>query len=718
MEKETRRQIGRFQGLNIVKAPAQDRFRTLILVVLVLFISTLPLNSYGLSGSSLKNPTRTPGQEIGKTQRISIDDLLYMESLTWQAISPDGSNVAWIKSGYRPGADIPSCNLFMTRLGDLSTKQLTKYDGKSIVKAQWSPDGKALAFMGNIPAEDGQPLTQVWKVDIQSGKLKQLTKAPNGVSDFAWSGAGTILYTAADIEANNKSDHKDDTIHVTEYIETPVRLFRLHLVSGRTERLTDNNDMIVSISVSPNGRYAFLVRTRAKSPMYYQDIPYLHYILDLDRGRERQIFLDMRISDSASWSRDSLTLFATELFVKDEYMFAFLRVLRTFDVISGQEKVVDLGWDRGLLYASKIIPTSDGFLALLEDGCHPKLARYVKSAHGYERRMMQAEHQGNIFSMDANADGKTICYEHSTSSKPTQYYFASIDGDAVEPPRQYTKLNPQFEGKVFARAEAITWQGALGDIVEGMLYFPANYDPKKKYPLILRIHGGPVDCVRDRWALLGWLFPYHILSQKGAFVLDPNYHGSLGYGIEFSRSIRDGKMYEYPLEDIEKGIARLVELGMVDETRLGTMGWSQGSVLSNALIARDQRFKAASCGAGGAEWVSYWGLSYAGHSFCEYYLGGSPVEKPGLFKEARLAPFYDAAKVKTPVIMFTCERDVNVPPAQVWITYRGIQKYGSAPVELYVFPGEPHILQRLSHQRRKMMEEQKWFDKYLFKGLE
>jgi dipeptidyl aminopeptidase/acylaminoacyl peptidase len=158
----------------------------------------------------------------------------------------------------------------------------------------------------------------------------------------------------------------------------------------------------------------------------------------------------------------------------------------------------------------------------------------------------------------------------------------------------------------------------------------------------------------------------------------------------------------------------LVELGMVDEDRLGTMGWSQGSILSNALIAYDQRFKVASCGAGGAEWVSYWGQSYVGYSLCEYYLGASPIEDPNLYKDPELAPFYDAEKVETPVIMFTGSGDQNVPPCQVWITYRGIQRYGSAPVELYVFPCEPHVLQQLSHQKRKMVEEQKWFDEHFF----
>jgi dipeptidyl aminopeptidase/acylaminoacyl peptidase len=159
---------------------------------------------------------------------------------------------------------------------------------------------------------------------------------------------------------------------------------------------------------------------------------------------------------------------------------------------------------------------------------------------------------------------------------------------------------------------------------------------------------------------------------------------------------------------------RLVELGMVDENKLGTMGWSNGGMISNALIAQDQRFKAASCGAGGAEWVSLWGPCVYGDGNVEYYFGADPISDPGLFTQPAQAPFYDAKKVKTPVIMFGGSQDAAVPIGMTWITYRGIQKYARVPVELYIFPGEPHVLESPVHQLRKITEELKWFDKYLF----
>ena len=683
-----------------------------IALALVSLLTIIYLVGCGSLNLQLKDPSKKPGRKIGESQKISIDDLLYMESVTEQAVSPDGASVAWVKAGYVEGKEFPLFALSVTNVDDISTKQLAGSQFMSISGLKWSPRGKAIAFVG-VRAASG---AQVWSVTPKSGAMKQLTDVPGGVNDFGWAGTKAILYITTDGNAKEASSKKDDTIRVTQYVETPVRLFRLELKSGRTERLTENDDNTLALSVSPDGKHVFLCRTKAASSksQYYQDIPFRYFVYEIDRREEKQIFSGIKAVENWAWSPDSKTLFATEAFAEDKFIFAYVDHLWTYDALSGDEKNMDLGWERGLTQMSKVSPTDKGFLAILEDGCHPKLARYVKNENGYERRIMEADHQGNIFSIETTPDGKTVFYQHSTASKPTQWYVASVDGNSIKDPKPYTDLNPQYKGKAFPGAEAITWEGALGEAVEGMLYYPADYDPEKKYPLMLNLHGGPLDCIRDRWTLLGWMMPYHIITQKGAFVLDPNYHGSYGYGLKFSRSIRAGKMYEYPIEDIEKAVARLVELGLVDENRLGTMGWSQGSILSNALIAHDQRFKVASCGAGGAEWVSYWGKSYVGYSLCEYYLGASPIENPGLYKNPEKAPFYDARKVVTPVIMFIGSEDINVPPSQVWITYRGIQKYGSAPVELYVFPGEPHVLQKLSHQRRKMIEEQKWFDKYFF----
>ncbi|MBK5092726.1 MAG: hypothetical protein JJE48_04315, partial [Actinobacteria bacterium] len=180
------------------------------------------------------NPSKKQGRKIGESQGISIDDLLYMESVAEQAVSPGGSSVAWVKTGYTGGKEAPLFALSVTNVDDMSTKKLVGSEFMSISGLKWSPRGKAIAFIG-VTLESG---AQVWSVEPESGSLDQVTEVPGGVNDFSWEGPEAILYTATDGSAKEASSEEDDTIHVTQYVETPVRLFRIELPSGRTERLT------------------------------------------------------------------------------------------------------------------------------------------------------------------------------------------------------------------------------------------------------------------------------------------------------------------------------------------------------------------------------------------------------------------------------------------------------------------------------------------------
>lgn len=705
---------------------ARCSFVFLFLVVLSL-ICIMALGCGGGPPLALEDPSMTPTPPVPVGRGVTVDDLLYTEGMAIKEISPDGSAVAWDAGGYIAGSEDPVTNLFVTRLDDLSTQQVTSFNGEFLGNVQWSPDGSALSFISNaaVPGSDtlgGQG--QVWAWKPATGELAPLTNAVEGVRDYDWKDADTILFTAEDGEEVTDENAGDDTIQVTEYARTPVRLFELDIENVETQLLTHNDDRVTGLFASPDGNRVVLVRTRAARDsldcQYYGNIPIEIYLLDLDTLDERRIFEDVKQPAGGSWSPDSRTFYLIEADCPDNPAFAYTVQAHEMDISSGAEKKIDLGWDRGIVNSGFLRATDRGFVTLLADGCNPKLAAYTKTGGSWNREMMEGEHVGNIFSCDVSADGRVICYVYTTASRPQQGYAASIEGAELKEPRQFTALNPHLADKVLARSETITWSGARGDTVEGMLYYPADYLPGKKYPLVIVIHGGPFGATVDGWGagLQRWAYPYQLLSAKGAFILDPNYHGSSYYGFDFADSISDGKFYEYPLEDIEKGISRLVELGMVDETRLGTLGWSNGAILSHALVAGDDRFKAASCGAGGAEWVSLWGQCQFGDGIVSYYFGGDPVSRPDIFKDPGLAPFYRAESVKTPVLMFLSGEDESVPPVQVWITYRGLQKYGQAPVELYVFPGEPHVLQKLSHQRRKMIEEQEWFDKYLFETAE
>jgi dienelactone hydrolase len=227
----------------------------------------------------------------------------------------------------------------------------------------------------------------------------------------------------------------------------------------------------------------------------------------------------------------------------------------------------------------------------------------------------------------------------------------------------------------------------------------------------VNIHGGPFGADYLCWNP-SWYDVTDYYCQEGAFVLSPNYHGSSNYGLEFAESIANGKYYEYPIEDIENGIDDLIAKGLVDGERIGLKGWSNGAILTLALIAQSPRYKAAASGAGGAEWTADWASCAFGDSFGRYYFGGTPLQNPDLYR--KLAPIFDFNKVTTPTIIFHGDIDTAVPTLHGWMQFRALQSYAKTDVRFVLFPGEEHSIRENAHKMRKVEEEAAWFAKYLF----
>lgn len=679
------------------------------------FLSCLALSGCGSQGpaAKLRDPSKRSLEQITGEQALSIDDVLGQEGASEFRISPDGATIAWVKDG---------AELFMT---DFASGQSTPVAVEgSVSGVQWSPDGSRLSFVTDAPppgaAEGGAP--QVWVMDSATRAVAPVSQAQQGVTGTAWSASNAILYTASDGGPNK--DPEDDTYEVTDYSDTPIRLFKVDLGSGATTRLTSNDDRLISISGSPDGKYAFYTRTRCAKDVYVwqwqQKIPFNNYLLDLGTGKEKQVFSKSRmLAGGGLWSPDAKTLYVIDNYSTADIFCTWLTIPRTLDVASGQEAEPDLGWAKGLDQMSSftyggLVPVTGGFITLLANGTNPIVARYTGSGSTWKREDLTGEQQGNVFTLDAAKDGTRICYSYGTANIPAQLYAADLEAKSITDPKAFTDLNPDLKNKDLGRAEVISWTGARGDVVEGILQYPSGYQPGKRYPLVFMIHGGPAVAIRDQFGDSFEESP-HLMAQKGAFVLLPNYHGSLNYGLDFQTSLTNGNYYKYPLADFDAAIDRLDDLGMIDPNRLGTLGWSNGSILGVALIARgDKRFKAASCGAGGGEWISDWGGSWFGGALIGEYWFKDPVKNPDFYTNPDNAPFYNSEKVVTPTIFYGCDKDRNVPLAMTWNTFRGIEQYGKVPVKMFVFPDETHYMALPVHMARKIEEDYRWFEKYLF----
>ena len=199
-----------------------------------------------------------------------------------------------------------------------------------------------------------------------------------------------------------------------------------------------------------------------------------------------------------------------------------------------------------------------GFVSLLAAGNHDEAAFFAKDGTSWKRTQLTGDHVKNLQSFNLSDDGKTIAYEYSTASKMPQIYRAQLDDGKISSAVQVTKLNEGLvNGRAYAKSEVIRWKGSNDETVEGILYYPTNYEEGKKYPLITAIHGGPQGSDKDLWGE-SWAYPIQLLTQRESFVLRPNYHGSNNYGLKWSESICCGKYYDLETPDINAGVDYLI----------------------------------------------------------------------------------------------------------------------------------------------------------------
>jgi dipeptidyl aminopeptidase/acylaminoacyl peptidase len=512
---------------------------------------------------------------------------------------------------------------------------------------------------------------------------------------------------------------KKDTSQVVddEAAEPPVRLFQVTVKDDKAVRLTANADRIQAFYLSPDGKRVVAIHERSLRYTFDQQVKPAVLLHDLQTARSTPIFQGQQfhIAD-IHWRPDSKGFFAVNQFTTHpRYLMAYVEELYEFDLARGEAAPVPLDWEKGLADGGDgLAVTPDGFIALLADGARHRAARYRRDGSAWKRQWLEGEHTRNLLAVQLSRDGQMAVYRFSTASQPPRWFRARLQEDRLDGPVPLVDLNGGLAGKRRARAEIVRWKGALGEDVEGVLLYPHDFLEGQKRPLVVLIHGGPYGSDLDDWGE-SWAYAPNLLCARGAFVLRPNYHGSSHYGLRFAESIAGGKYYDLPVEDIEKGIDHLVARGLVDGTRVGLTGWSNGAILTMALITR-RHYRAAAAGAGGSEWVADWGTCEFGLAFDHYYLGKSPLEDPQLYR--RNAPWFDFPKVRTPTLLFHGSEDRVVPTHHGWMQYRALQQLGKTEVRFLLFPGEKHSLTKLAHQRRKLTEELAWFDQHLFEKVQ
>jgi len=647
----------------------------------------------------------------------TVDDILLQETAGSYDISPDGKWAVWVRSAMDKDKDGRVNHICLTSLADKpETIALTRGEGSEF-SPKWSPSGATISFLTSRKekADAKEATTQVWMMDRRGGEPWAVTNSEPGVIDYDWIDEGRLLLLARELPTLlelTQKERKDTATNVEDQEHMPPqRLFIFDIKNKKAERLTQNKDEITNYALSHDKKWVLTRNNQSVRFGIDQKVKPRFFLVNLADRSSAEVFNDPSFKPKQfEWAMDDKGFYFSVTRTSDKVNdMAGAEFLYYYDLAGRSYSEVPLDWDRGLFFFG-FQARENGFVTSLANGATPKWRRYVKSGLTYSHQDLEGKHASHIYGFVFQQNGDVALYRYSTAMDPAQWYWATLEGHALKNEKQITDLNASFKDKTKAKAEVIIWKGALDETVEGILFYPHDFKEGRKYPLVLMIHGGPtgtdMDAFDDSWA-----YSPNLMAQKGAFVLQPNYHGSAGYGQAFAESIK-GKYYELEIPDIMNGVDELIKKGWVDPDRLGTIGWSNGGILSIALTTWTKRFKAAGVGAADVNWTSDYGNCAFGVCFDNYYFKGAPWDQ--LEHYIQKSPLFHLKDMKVPTIIFHGTEDTSVPYEQGWEYYRALQQLGQAPVRFIVFPGEPHGLGKYTHQSRKMTEEAAWFDRYLF----
>jgi dipeptidyl aminopeptidase/acylaminoacyl peptidase len=630
---------------------------------------------------------------------MGIVDLLSLPRLTEPQLSPDGRDVVFTRSDadWKSGRRVS--HVWRARLDSGQPVQLT-HGVENETSPRWSPDGRTIAF---IAKRGDNEFAQIYLLAVDGGEARQLTTHGSAVSDITWTPDGASLYfTAPEPKTADEKTRERlrDDVYAFEENYKQTHLWKVSISKKAEERITSGDYSVTSYDLSDSGRK--IAYHRAPTPLLGSGDEGEVWTANADGSGAVRLTTNTVGETGARISPDdSQVLFISGSNAKFETYYNG----RLFVVPAAGGAARALVGDTESYDVDQAMWSADGksiyFLANL--GVHEEIFQ-VQTSGGKPRQLTDGKHNLGNWSQSRGR----LAFTLSDSTGADIWTMKVGDTAPSRVTRIFETLTREFK---LGRQEAIQWKGADGVTVEGLITYPVDYQPGQKYPLAVMTHGGPQ--AADKYSLGSSSYELQVLAGKGYVCLQPNYRGSTGYGDAFLRDMI-GHYFQNAHLDVMTGVDDLIRRGIADPDRMVKMGWSAGGHMTNKIITFTDRFKAASSGAGVAQWVSMYAQTDM-RAFRTPWFGGTPWQKNAPIDAYwNNSPLKDVAAVKTPTIFFVGERDPRVPMPQSVEMYRALKSNG-VDTHLYIAPREPHGWGELRHQLFKLNAEIEWFEKYATK---
>ncbi len=652
---------------------------------------------------------------------ITTEDLTKFKFVGDPQVYPNSDKVAYVLTHVDQEKDGYYSYIYVTNLKGEGRQFTSHYSNETLVKDTtplWSPDGSTIAFRSNRTGKN-----QIWLLHTDGGEAIQLTDVKQGIGDFVWSPDGSQLALTIKGELKVTSDEdeeKSDVKVITRlrykgdgvgiYNDDRKHVYLFDIETKAYTKVTEGDHDFGQPGFSPDGKSLFFVGTKADD----QEWGYLPAIWKYDiASKEETLFyqgigniMAPSLSPDGKWlavaghTRGERSQGNANVLLLSVETGQLTNLTEHFDYTVGNLVGVDAKYD-----------TAE--LRLIWDSTSTHI--YFSATVGGDCQLFKVNLNGEVTAALSPTVATVTSYDivnydqavlvlatpHSTGDLVTQ------DLNNVENVETLTNWNQEIYNKVhLSTPENLHYKSTDGKEIEGWILKPYGYEEGKKYPMILQIHGGPATAYGN-----GLHHEMQVMASKGYVVLYTNPRGSHGYGHEFVNAVI-GDYGGMDYEDIMAGVDYALEnFNYIDHDQLFVTGGSYGGYMTNVIVTRTDRFKAAVTQRCICNWHSFYGTSDIGFFFTEWQHGHADLWDD-VEKLLKVSPLTYARNVKTPTLILHSEQDLRCPMEQAEQWYIALKRLG-VETKLVRFPDENHNLSRSGkpkHRLERLQHLMSWFD--------
>ena len=641
--------------------------------------------------------------------KITLNDFYLLNEISSIDVSHSAKQIAYSVSSVDEKKDRYRNDIWLLDVNKNKKKVLIK--GRPWVgKTKFSPDDSLLGYLAPGRGQYSE-YQQIWTINTNYRTKRQLTKLKANINDFEWSPDGTQMILVADsisVDKKTKSSVQTQKPIVIDryYFKEDGKEFlgderqHLHLLdikSRTTRQLTKGTSNEILPSWSPDSKkIAYVTKTGEMDRTNNYDV----YVLEIDSTNNPiQLTTNLGADSSSSrpqWSPDGKKI--AYLHGGDPALLWYaLQELAVIDLDTKINSILTKELDRNV---SSPQWSDDGqsIYFVIEDNMKSQLAKYSLTNQKIKKITPSNYYISGWAKNYVVRNGKIGLILSNTNS-PDEVYF--YDENSLS--QQSHHNSELLSSREILKTETISFKAADGEELFGMMVKPDNFDPSKQYPLIIRMHGGPV----SQYGLY-FNYDWQLFAANDYVVMGINPRGSSGRGLNFQKMIF-ADWGNVDANDISQLADYAISLGYIDKNRLGLGGWSYGSMLTNYVIAKDQRFKAATSGAGISNILS----GFGDDQYIRDYITeiGTPWDNTETWLKVSY-PFLNANDIVTPTLFLVGEKDYNVPLIGSEQMYQAL-KHLNIPTELIVYPGENHSFSTPSYNKDVLERYLAWYDQYL-----